>query len=89
MAVVYGVGGMRERNGRISFHPRLGKRIEGLRFSLTIEGQLLTVDIEGRRSQVTYLLREGAGLVIGHLEEELKLQPGKPVSRAFKPLGNP
>jgi len=88
MAVVYGIAGMRESNGRISFHPRLGERIEGLRFSLTAQGQLLTVDIEGRRNQVTYLLREGPGLVIGHLEEELTLQPGKPVSRPFRPRGN-
>jgi alpha,alpha-trehalose phosphorylase len=89
MAVVYGFAGMRERDGRISFHPRLGKKIEGLRFSLTIQGQLLSVNIEGRKGQVTYLLREGSGLVIGHLEEELKLQPGKPVSAPFTLDGKP
>ena len=84
MAVVYGVAGMREQNGRITFHPRLGQRVEGLRFHLTIQGQLLTVDIEGRKGQATYLLREGSGLTIGHLEEELKLEPGKPMSRDHK-----
>ena len=84
MAVVYGIAGMREQNGRITFHPRLGQRIEGLRFHLTIQGQLLTVDIEGRKGQTTYLLREGSGLTIGHLEEEFKLEPGKPVSRNFE-----
>lgn len=81
MSVVYGIAGMREQNGRISFHPRLGQRIEGLRFHLTIQGQLLTVDLEGRKGQTTYLLREGSGLTIGHMEDELKLEPGKPVSR--------
>ena len=89
MAVVYGVAGMREHNGRITFDPRLGKRIEGLRFQLTIQGQLLTVDIEGRKGQATYLLREGPGLTIGHLDEELNLQPGNPVSRAFQRRENP
>jgi alpha,alpha-trehalose phosphorylase len=83
MSVVYGIAGMREQAGRISFHPRLGQRIEGLRFHLTIQGQLLTVDIEGRKGQTTYLLREGSGLTIGHMEDELKLEPGKPVSRDF------
>jgi alpha,alpha-trehalose phosphorylase len=83
MAVVYGVAGMREQNGRVSFQPRLGQRMEGLRFHLTIQGQLLTVDIGGRKGQTTYLLREGTGLTIGHLGEELNLEPGKPVSRAF------
>jgi alpha,alpha-trehalose phosphorylase len=84
MAIVYGIAGMREENGRITFHPRLGKRIEGLRFHLTIQGQLLTVDIEGRKGQTTYLLREGPGLTIGHLGEEIKLEPGKSVMRNFK-----
>ena len=84
MAIVYGIAGMREQNGRITFQPRLGKRIEGLRFHLTIQGQLLMVDIEGRRGQITYLLREGPGLTIDHIEEELRLDPGKPVSRDFE-----
>jgi trehalose/maltose hydrolase-like predicted phosphorylase len=75
---------MREQNGRITFHPRLGQRVEGLRFHLTIQGQLLTVDIDGRKGQTTYLLREGSRLTIGHLEEELKLEPGKAASRDFK-----
>ena len=84
MAVVYGVAGMREQNGRITFHPRLGQRVEGLRFHLTIRGQLLTVDIDGRKGLTTYLLREGPGLTIGHLDEELKLETGKPVARVFQ-----
>jgi len=83
MAAVYGIGGMREQNGRITFHPRLGRRLEGLRFHLAIRGQLLTVNIEGHKRQVTYLLRRGSGLTIGHVDEELKLEPGKPVSREF------
>lgn len=83
MAVVYGIAGMREQNGHITFHPRLGQRIEGLRFHLTIQGQWLTLDIDGRKSRTTYLLREGAGLAIGHMEEELKLKRGEPVSRDF------
>jgi alpha,alpha-trehalose phosphorylase len=81
MALVYGVAGMHELGGRITFHPHLGKRIEGLQFHLTVQGQLLTVDLDGRKGQITYLLREGFGLTIGHLEEEVKLDPGKPVSR--------
>jgi alpha,alpha-trehalose phosphorylase len=90
MAVVYGGAGMREQNGRVSFHPAFGHRpseplrfrkIEGLRFHLTIQGQLLMVDIEEDKGKTTYLLREGTGLTINHMEEELKLKPGIPVSR--------
>jgi len=86
MAVVYGVAGMREQSGRITFHPRLGQRVEGLRFHLTIRGQLLTVDIDGHKGLTTYLLREGPGLTIGHMDEELRLEPERPVSREFKAL---
>jgi len=85
MAAIYGVAGMRDYKGRIMFHPRLGRRVHGLRFHLTIRGQLLTVDIEGPKGQVTYLLREGTGLTIGHLDEEVTLAPGQPVSRPFTP----
>jgi alpha,alpha-trehalose phosphorylase len=83
MTVVYGVAGMRERGGRVTFHPRLGRRIERLAFNLTIQGQRLMVSIDARARQVTYLLREGAGLVIGHGSDELTLEPGKPASRAL------
>ena len=85
MAIVYGLAGMREGNGRITFHPRLGPPIEGLRFHLTVQGQYLTVDLDGRAGQATYLLREGSGLTIGHMEEELKLELDKPVTRSFEP----
>jgi alpha,alpha-trehalose phosphorylase len=94
MAVVYGIVGMREQNGRLTFHPRFTRiedllrmegvpRIAGLRFHLTIQGQLLTVDIDAHTGQATYLLREGTGLTIVHLQEEVRLEPDKPVSRAF------
>ena len=85
MAIIYGMAGMRECNGRIAFHPRSGPRIEGLRFHLTVQGQHLAVDLDGRTGQAIYLLREGSGLTIGHMEEELKLELDKPVTRSFEP----
>jgi len=84
MAIVFGVAGMREHNGRVTFHPRLGKRIEGVKFNLTIQDCPLTVDIEGKKGKVTYLLREGRALVIGHLDELLELKAGEPVARTFQ-----
>jgi alpha,alpha-trehalose phosphorylase len=83
MTVVYGVAGMREQGGRVTFHPRLARRIKRLAFHLTVQGQLLMVSIDSHEGQVTYLLREGTGLDIGHLAEELKLEPGTPVSRTL------
>jgi alpha,alpha-trehalose phosphorylase len=77
MAVVYGLAGMRDYGGKVSFNPR--KLVERLRFPLTIRSQRLEVDI-GKES-ATYTLHQGEGLTIRHRDEELRLTEGKPVSR--------
>jgi alpha,alpha-trehalose phosphorylase len=79
MAMVYGLAGMRDYGGRISFAPR--KFVQKLKFPLTIRGQRLEVDIDN--GSVTYVLREGAGLVIRHFDEEVKLVEGKGVTKGF------
>jgi alpha,alpha-trehalose phosphorylase len=78
MAVVYGWAGMRDYDGRLSFHPKVTKQMEKLRFPLTVRGQKLEVDIT--HEATTYLLREGEGLSIEHEGEEIRLLPGTPVS---------
>ena len=78
MNITYGIAGMRDYDGRLSFNPEPRGRLEKLRFPLTVRGQRLEVDIEG--ATVTYLLREGTGLVIEHRGEEVRLSPGTPVS---------
>jgi alpha,alpha-trehalose phosphorylase len=77
MAIVYGLAGMRDYGGKISFAPR--KFVQKLKFPLTLRGQRLEVDIAGGR--VTYLLRSGAGLTIYHRDEELLLREGEPLTR--------
>ena len=77
MAMVYGLAGMRDYGGRISFDPK--RFVDRLKFPLTLRGQQLEVDVAGGR--VTYLLRKGAGISIRHREEELELREGEPVTR--------
>jgi alpha,alpha-trehalose phosphorylase len=79
MAVVYGLAGMRDYGGKISFNPK--SWIERLCFPLTIRGQRLQVCID--HGSVTYLLKQGEGLAISHREEELKLTEGKPITRTL------
>jgi alpha,alpha-trehalose phosphorylase len=79
MAIVYGLAGMRDYGGKISFNPR--KLVERLRFPLTLRGQRLEVDIT--KESVTYTLWQGEGLAIRHRDEELKLTEGKAVSRTI------
>jgi alpha,alpha-trehalose phosphorylase len=79
MTVVYGVAGLRDWNGRISFHPKLPERTNLLNFRLTIRGRLL--EVEMKRDGVTYTLLEGEDLVFEHCGEEIALTGGAPVLR--------
>ncbi len=78
MAIVYGLAGMRDYGGQLSFRPHLPLLLEEIRFPLTLRGQVLEVAI-GKES-VTYHLREGTRLVIKHFEQEIELSVGVPVS---------
>jgi alpha,alpha-trehalose phosphorylase len=77
MAVVYGLAGMRDWDGKVSFRPKPPLKFDGLRFPLTIHGQLLEVHVT--RESVTYTLREGDSLVIRHEDEEIRLSPENPI----------
>jgi hypothetical protein len=43
MGVVYGLAGLRDHSGRLSFRPN--KKVRHLRFHLSVRGQLLAVEI--------------------------------------------
>jgi alpha,alpha-trehalose phosphorylase len=86
MAVVYGVAGMRDYNGKITFDPKLRKPIRGLWFDLQIRGQQLLVEMNSDSETATYTLKEGTKLTIWHKGEKLQLRPGEGISRKFKPL---
>ncbi len=80
MAVVYGLAGMRDRGGRLSFRPR--PYVDRLRFALTIRGQRLDVLIEN--DTITYQLSGSAGLTIKHYDEGIDLQDGQAVTRPIE-----
>jgi len=78
MAVVYGLAGLSDWDGEITFRPRKPLRFERVRFPLTIRGQSLEVDIA--TESVTYTLKAGDGLTIRHEAEEIRLTPEDPVA---------
>jgi len=84
MAAVYGVAGMRDHNGRISFNPRVGGNLQKLTIPLQIRGRRLVVEIDRPRGTVTYLLRKGDGLELFHRDEALQLSEGVPLSRPLR-----
>jgi alpha,alpha-trehalose phosphorylase len=78
MAVVYGLAGMRDYDGKLSFDPT--KLIEKLRFPLTFRGQRLEVLVE--KDSVTYTLHEGEGLTLYHRKQAVVLKVGEPATVA-------
>jgi alpha,alpha-trehalose phosphorylase len=78
MAIIYGLAGMRDYAGQLSFNPC--KFIERLCFPLTVRGQRLEVCIEA--GHATYTLAKGTGLTIKHRDEEIELAQGVAVTKA-------
>jgi alpha,alpha-trehalose phosphorylase len=72
MMLTYGLGGMRDDDGMLSFWPRRAPKDNAiLRFPVTYRGRML--DVEIGLEQVEYSLREGECLVIRHETEEIRL----------------
>jgi len=83
MMLIYGLGGMRDYDGMLSFWPRRAPEDNAiLRFPLTYRGQMLEVEIG--LEKVEYALREGECLVIRHETEEIQLT--REHSRAVRPI---
>jgi alpha,alpha-trehalose phosphorylase len=86
IALVAGLGGMRDFNGQLSFTPRLPTRINNLEFSLLWRGLRLRVNVTAQ--DVTYSLRNGGGsarLVIVHHGKEVEVTQVKPVTVPIPP----
>jgi alpha,alpha-trehalose phosphorylase len=79
MMLTYGLGGMRDNDGTLSFWPRRAPEENAiLRFPVTYRGQRLEIEIG--LDKVEYALREGECLVIRHETEELQLTQQDPVA---------
>ena len=79
MMFTYGLGGMRDDDGTLSFWPRRAPEDNAiLRFPVSFRGQMLEVEIS--LEKVEYTLREGGSLVIRHETEEIQLTRENPVA---------
>ena len=77
--LTYGLGGMRDHDGTLSFWPRRAPQDNAiLRFPVTYRGQLLEIEIG--LDKVAYALRDGERLVIRHETEELELTRENPLA---------
>lgn len=83
MMLTYGLGGMRDNDGTLSFWPRRAPEDNAiLRFPVKYRGQMLEVEIGVEK--VEYTLREGESLVIRHESEKIQLTRQSPV--ALRPV---
>ncbi len=79
MALINGVAGMRDYNGRISFHPALNLPVKDIRFTLMIRGRKLRVELDRDPRSATYLLISGPDLEIIHCGTPVTLCAGEPI----------
>ena len=80
IALVDGFGGLRHRDGMVSFAPRLPDGLTRLAFTILLRGRRLRVEVT--RTRARYILAEGEPLEILHHGREVSLVPGKPQARA-------
>ncbi|MBO0681705.1 MAG: glycoside hydrolase family 65 protein [Candidatus Dormibacteraeota bacterium] len=79
LAVVAGLGGMRDHDGELFFAPRLPQALRDLSFCVCFRGRVLRVVTDHRVT--TYSLVSGEALDICHHGETLTIAPDQPVTR--------
>jgi alpha,alpha-trehalose phosphorylase len=84
VALVSGFGGLRHKDTRVSFTPRLPEGIARLKFNVLIRGQRLHVEVT--HAQARYELDDGEPLTIIHYGQELNLLPDKTQTHSIPPL---
>jgi alpha,alpha-trehalose phosphorylase len=76
VALVGGFGGLRHRDGTVSFAPRLPDGLTRLTFTVLIRGRRLRVEVTSAVAR--YLVTDGEPLGILHHGKNVRLLPGKP-----------
>ena len=84
MSIVYGLAGMRDWDGRITFSPKRPQVATSFRFPLRIRERRLVVHITCE--SVTYTLEEGDDLTIWHEDQEVALSRTSPTA-VFPTIG--
>jgi alpha,alpha-trehalose phosphorylase len=83
LAVVCGLGGMRDQHGRLAFFPRLPRGVKRVSFPIAFRGRRLEVVVTPKRA--AYRLVSGPELEIEHWQEKLTLRDGEPTHADLPP----
>ncbi|MDU9053401.1 MAG: glycosyl hydrolase family 65 protein, partial [Clostridioides difficile] len=71
MSLVYGFAGMKIKNDKLSFEPRIPKHWKNIKFNILFRDNLVSVNIEEYKSY--YKLIKGRNITILHDNKEIKL----------------
>jgi alpha,alpha-trehalose phosphorylase len=82
-SLVFGFGGLRDSDGRLSFHPRLPELWQGIEFRLSFRGARLFVSLT--QEAITFRLISGPSIKVWVRGEAVKVEGGDPV---VVPLAN-
>nr|MDQ3988643.1 family 65 glycosyl hydrolase [Actinomycetota bacterium] len=83
VAVVAGLGGMRDHDGRLTFAPRLPAELPRVAFRMCFRGSRLRVEVV--LGHATYRLLSGDPLDLAHHGEPIRVALGAPVTRPVPP----
>lgn len=83
-ALVAGFGGLRLRNGSLTFAPRLPDGLARIAFRIMFRDRSLRVEV--RATEATYQLINGSPLQVWHHQGEITLSTQSPVTRPIPPL---
>ncbi|MGO4618041.1 glycoside hydrolase family 65 protein [Nocardia sp. 2YAB30] len=78
IALVAGLGGMRDHHGALSFAPRLPEALTRLAFTITLRGRCLAVEITS--TEATYTLRTGEPVDITHHGQPITVSVDGPLT---------
>ncbi|HUB77013.1 MAG TPA: glycosyl hydrolase family 65 protein, partial [Solirubrobacteraceae bacterium] len=87
IAIVAGLGGMRDHGGRLSFAPRLPQALSAVSFRIAVRGRILQVAIDQR--EAVYTLRRGGRLEILHHGTAATVTPRRRLRLAVPELRAP
>ena len=83
-AALLGFGGVYERDGVLTFRPRLPEALHRLGFTMQFRDHSLKVEVE--QTHANYRLVEGEALAIMHYDETVELTGSRPVRRSIPRL---
>jgi len=86
-AVITGLAGARQHEGRLSFAPRLPEPLTRIAFPLAFQGRVLRIEITPGRA--SYELCDGAPLAIEHWGTSLRLSTDACATAAIPPPSSP